>query len=104
VFAISGGALAVPVLAGAGVVGRAIRAQPALGAADPPREDRKLTPERLIVGRPQQRRREHQLRQPKVEPGKVRWHPTRAARGAAVRSGKPVLLSKIDGPLSTALC
>ena len=42
---------------------------------------------------------------PKVEPGKVRWHPTfQAACDAARQSGKPVLLFQMMGKLDDQFC
>jgi hypothetical protein len=42
---------------------------------------------------------------PKVEPGKVRWHGDFAtARSAAARSGKPVLLFQMMGRLDEQFC
>jgi hypothetical protein len=42
---------------------------------------------------------------PKVEPGKVRWHADFAAAcGAAGRSGKPVLLFQMMGRLDEKFC
>lgn len=42
---------------------------------------------------------------PKVEPGKVRWHKTFAdARAAAKTSGKPVLLFQMMGKLDDRFC
>jgi len=42
---------------------------------------------------------------PKVEPGKVRWHPDFAtARAASVKSGKPVLLFQMLGKLDDQFC
>lgn len=42
---------------------------------------------------------------PKVQPGKVRWHPTlAAARAAAARSKKPVLLFQMMGKLDDQFC
>jgi hypothetical protein len=45
------------------------------------------------------------LANPKVEPGKVRWHADFAAAcGAAGRSGKPVLLFQMMGRLDEKFC
>jgi hypothetical protein len=42
---------------------------------------------------------------PKVEPGKVRWHATLdAACAAAKKSGKPVLLFQMMGKLDDQFC
>jgi hypothetical protein len=42
---------------------------------------------------------------PKVQPGKVRWHPTlAAASAAAARSKKPVLLFQMMGKLDDQFC
>jgi hypothetical protein len=42
---------------------------------------------------------------PKVEPGKVRWHPSMAdACAAAQKSGKPVLLFQMMGKLDDQFC
>jgi hypothetical protein len=42
---------------------------------------------------------------PKVAPGKVRWHPDlTAARAAARASGKPVLLFQMMGRLDEHFC
>jgi hypothetical protein len=42
---------------------------------------------------------------PKVAPGLVRWHPDlAAARAAAARSGKPVLLFHLMGKLDDRFC
>jgi hypothetical protein len=42
---------------------------------------------------------------PKVEPGRVRWHPTfEAACRASIRSGKPVLLFQMMGKLDDQFC
>jgi len=42
---------------------------------------------------------------PKVEPGKVRWHKTFAAAcAAAQKSGKPVLLFQMMGKLDERFC
>jgi hypothetical protein len=42
---------------------------------------------------------------PKVEPGKVVWHPTfAAARKAAAQTGKPVLLFQMMGKLDDQFC
>jgi hypothetical protein len=42
---------------------------------------------------------------PKVEPGKVRWHKTFAAACAAAKeSGKPVLLFQMMGNLDERFC
>jgi len=42
---------------------------------------------------------------PKVQPGKVRWHPTlEAASAAAARSKKPVLLFQMMGKLDDQFC
>src|SRR5262249_35818612 len=42
---------------------------------------------------------------PKVEPGRVRWHPTfDAACAAAQKSGKPVLLFHLMGKLDDQFC
>jgi hypothetical protein len=42
---------------------------------------------------------------PKVEPGKVRWHPDFAtARAASAKSGKPVLLFQMMGKLDDQFC
>ena len=42
---------------------------------------------------------------PKVQPGKVRWHPTlEVARAAAARSKKPVLLFQMMGKLDDQFC
>jgi hypothetical protein len=46
-----------------------------------------------------------QLDNPKVQPGKVRWHPTMAAACAAARrSGKPVFLFQMMGNLDERFC
>lgn len=45
------------------------------------------------------------LANPKVEPGKVRWHADfDAARAAAAKSGKPVLLFQLMGKLDERFC
>lgn len=45
------------------------------------------------------------LDNPKVQPGKVRWHRDfAAARQAAARSGKPVLLFQLMGRLDDRFC
>jgi hypothetical protein len=42
---------------------------------------------------------------PKVEPGKVKWHADfEAARAAAAKSGKPVLLFQMMGNLDEQFC
>jgi hypothetical protein len=42
---------------------------------------------------------------PKVQPGKVNWHPSFAsARQAAEKSGKPVLLFQMMGKLDDQFC
>jgi len=42
---------------------------------------------------------------PQVEPGKVRWHrDLAAARAAAAKSGKPVLLFQMMGKLDDLFC
>jgi hypothetical protein len=42
---------------------------------------------------------------PKVEPGKVKWHADfKAARAAAAKSGKPVLLFQMMGNLDEQFC
>jgi hypothetical protein len=42
---------------------------------------------------------------PKVEPGKVRWHASvEAARAAAARSGKPVMIFYMMGKLDDRFC
>ena len=42
---------------------------------------------------------------PKVEPGKVKWHANlAAARKAAAKSGKPVLLFQMMGKLDDQFC
>jgi hypothetical protein len=42
---------------------------------------------------------------PKVEPGKVKWHPSFAAAcAAAKKSGKPVLLFQMMGKLDDQFC
>ena len=42
---------------------------------------------------------------PKVEPGKVKWHPDFAtARAASAESGKPVLLFQMMGKLDDQFC
>jgi hypothetical protein len=42
---------------------------------------------------------------PKVEPGKVKWHAdSEAARAAAAKSGKPVLLFQMMGNLDEQFC
>ena len=42
---------------------------------------------------------------PKVEPGKVKWHATMAeAQAAAEKSGKPVLLFQMMGKLDEQFC
>ena len=45
------------------------------------------------------------FRNPKVEPGKVRWHKNfEAACAAARKSGKPVLLFQLMGKLDDRFC
>jgi hypothetical protein len=42
---------------------------------------------------------------PKVEPGKVKWHPDfTTARAASAKSGKPVLLFQMLGKLDDQFC
>jgi hypothetical protein len=42
---------------------------------------------------------------PKVQPGKVNWHPSfAAARRAAEKSGKPVFLFEMMGKLDDQFC
>jgi hypothetical protein len=64
-----------------------------------------LPTKRLVASAAAQTIRKSEFINPKVPAGKVRWHPSYdAARKAAQKSGKPVLLFQMMGKLDDQFC
>jgi hypothetical protein len=95
-----GGALACAALLSALAYTHARQAAPA-APADPTKKKIELRPKAVLARSAAVKPGDN----PKVAPGKVRWHASAEAAGkAAAKSGKPVLLFNLMGRLDHTFC
>jgi hypothetical protein len=99
-------ALAVPAAVAAILVGRSLWAAPNAPPVDRTKKVIELRPQALLAGSaPAPGAPAPAFNNPKVAPGKVRWHADQdTAVKAAARSGKPVLLFLMMGRLDQRFC
>ena len=101
---LAGGCLGLVLSAGV-AVSQAQNPQPPAPGADRPKRAIEAPAERLVAGTAAAPAAGEAFVNPRVPPGKVRWHPDFAAAcTAAARSGKPVLLFQMMGRLDQKLC
>jgi hypothetical protein len=101
---LAGGCVGLVLTAGVAVP-QAPNAQPPAPGADRPKRAIEAPAERLVAGTTAAPAAGEAFVNPRVPPGKVRWHPDFAsACKAAAQSGKPVLLFQMMGRLDQKFC